>query len=68
MGKLHELAGRGKSGIHIKESRQGLLHRNLGISENKPIPASRLQAAKNSDDPKIRRRAVFALNARKWHH
>lgn len=54
--------------IHIKKSHQGLLHKNLGIPKGKKIPISLLRRAKKSSNPKIRRRATFALNARKWHH
>ena len=54
--------------IHIKKSHKGLLHKNLGIPKNKKISIAALRKAKNSPNPKIRRRATFALNARKWHH
>jgi len=56
------------SGIHIKPSRKGLLHKNLKVKKGKKIPLSKLKAAKNSKDPKVRRRANFALNSRKWRH
>ena len=54
--------------IHIKKSHQGLLHKNLGIPQGKKISVAALKKAKKSPNPKIRRRATFALNARKWHH
>lgn len=54
--------------IKIKPSHKGLLHEDLGIPANKPIPLSRLKAAENSKDPKVRKRAQFADNARKFKH
>lgn len=59
---------KGQSGIHIKKSHAGLLHENLGVPKDKPIPASKLRAAKNSPNPKIRKRATFAINAKSWNH
>ena len=55
-------------GIHIKASHKGLLHKELGVPEGKPIPAAKLAKAKNSSDPAERKRATFAANAKKWHH
>lgn len=54
--------------IEIKPSHKGLLHRDLGVPQGQPIPESRLEAARNSPDPKVRRRAVFAENAKKFNH
>lgn len=54
--------------IRIKKSHEGLLHKDLGVKEGSPIPAKKLDAARNSDDPAERKRAVFAENAKKWHH
>lgn len=48
--------------INIKHP--GLLHEHLGIPKGKPIPLARLQAAKNSKNPAIRKEANFAINAR----
>ncbi len=53
------------SGIHIKESHKGLLHKDLGIAKGKKIPASKL-AVKATDSPAIKKRKVFAQNAKKW--
>lgn len=47
---------------------KGKLHRELGISEDKKIPAERLQAATHSKDPEIRRDAIRAETMKKWHH
>jgi len=52
----------------LKDLVKGGLHRDLGIAAGKKIPADRLRKAANSDDPKVRKRAQFALNARKWKH
>ena len=63
--------GQGKArggGIHIKKSHQGLLHKNLGVSKGKKIPAGKLEKAEHSSDPAVRKRAVFAENAKHWHH
>lgn len=56
------------SGIKIKPSHKGLLHKNTGTKKGKKIPVSKIEAAKHSKDPKVRKRATFALNARKWNH
>jgi hypothetical protein len=67
MGKL-KAAAKSKSGIHIKASHEGLLHKNLGIKASAKIPASKLEAATHSNNPAVKRRAVFAKNAAKWNH
>jgi hypothetical protein len=48
-----------------KKGTVGSLHRALGTPEGKKIPASKVQAAANSDNPKLRKKAQFALNVRK---
>jgi len=48
----------------IKKSHKGMLHKALGIPEGESIPMSRLQEAKNSKDPHVRRMANFAINFR----
>lgn len=58
----------GKSGINIKPSHEGRLHRALGVPEGKAIPAAKLAAAKNSSDPEIRKEATFAINAKGFNH
>ncbi len=49
-------------GLHhaLAHLNKGGLHRALGISPNKDIPASKLAAAKNSKNPTTRRMAQFA--------
>lgn len=54
--------------IKIKKSHEGLLHKNLGVPEGQPIPASALMKAMSSKDPAIRKRANFAKNAKNWSH
>jgi hypothetical protein len=58
--------GHGKGGI--KKSHEGELHRDLGVPQGRPIPASKLRQAAHSPDPAVRKRAVFAENAKKWRH
>jgi hypothetical protein len=41
------------SGISIKPSHKGLLHRDLGVPQGQAIPA-------------VRKRATFAANAKSW--
>lgn len=54
----------GKPKIHIKESQKGSFTRYCkGKVTNKCI-----QRGKNSPDPKIRKKATFAQNARAWKH
>ena len=55
-------------GIHIKPSHRGLLHKNLGVPEGKPIPTSKLEKAKAGASPAEKKRITFAENARKWKH
>lgn len=47
---------------------KGKLHRELGISEDKKIPAKRLEAAAHSKNPEVRRDAIRAKTMKKWHH
>lgn len=58
----------GKSGIHIKASHEGRLHKALGVPAGQPIPAAKLAAAKKSSDPAIRKMATFADNAKGFSH
>lgn len=54
--------------IHIKPANKGKLHRALGVPEGRPIPASKVAAAKASARPALRKEATFAQNAKKWNH
>ena len=52
--------------LHLKK---GALHEELGISEDKKIPAGRLKAAASqTHNETLRKRAQFAINAKKWNH
>jgi len=51
--------------FHVKK---GALHKQLGISQKKHIPVSTLEKLKHSSNALTRKRANFALNARKWNH
>ena len=53
-------------GIRIKPANKGLLHKNLGVAPGKKLTVAQEQKAKQSSDPAVRKRATFALNARKW--
>lgn len=66
MTPMHSLQKR--AGMHIQPSHRGLLHQNLGVPKGQPIPESKIESAENSSDPAVRKRAVFAENAKSWHH
>jgi oligoendopeptidase F len=57
---------RRKSGIKIKKANRGKLRKSAGAKKGKKIPESKLRQMKKSKNPKTRRRATFALNARRW--
>lgn len=46
----------------IKKSHKGLLHKDLGVPQGEKIPRAKLEAAKHSENPAVRKRAVFAEN------
>lgn len=48
--------------------KKGALHRELGVAKDKPISAFKAAQAKNSKNTLTRKRAQFAINARKWKH
>lgn len=54
--------------ININPAHKGLLHKNLGVPSGKPIPAKKLAKAADSSNPAVKKRAVFAENAKKWNH
>lgn len=56
------------SGIHIKASHKGKLRHGAKAKKGHKIPVAKLQSMKHSSDPAVRKRATFALNARKWKH
>lgn len=55
-----------KSGISIKKGNRGKLRKASGTKKGNKIPVSKLRKMKKSSNPKTRKRANFALNARKW--
>lgn len=69
----HELSNYGiempkaSSGIKIKKSHKGLLHKNLGIKQGEKIPVNKL-TVKSTDSAKIKKQKVFAKNTKKWKH
>lgn len=52
------------SKIHIKDSQKGSFTKYC----NGKVTEECIQKGKNSPDPKIRKKATFAANARKWNH
>lgn len=57
---------KGGSGIRIKPANRGKLRKTAKVKKGRKIPVSKLRAMKRSKNPKTRKRATFALNARKW--
>lgn len=66
MARRRRTSRRRKGGIHIKKANRGKLRKSAGTKKGQKIPVSKLRAMKRSKNPKTRRRATFALNARKW--
>lgn len=54
--------------IKIKKSHEGLLHKDTNTAKGKKIPEAKLEKAKNSKNPAVRKRATFAENAKHWNH
>ena len=46
--------------------KKGALRKQTGTKKGKKIPVSTLRRLKRSKNPTTRKRANFALNARKW--
>lgn len=55
-----------KSGINIKKSNQGKTRKRHGVKKGQKVPVAKLQKDAHSKNPTTRKRAQFALNARKW--
>jgi len=55
-----------RSPIKIKKANQGKLRKTAKTKKGNKIPVSKLRALKKSKNPKTRKRATFALNARSW--
>lgn len=60
------MARKKKSGIRIKKANRGKLRKSAKVKKGRKIPASKLRSMKKSKNPKTRKRATFALNARRW--
>jgi len=54
--------------IEIKKSHEGLLHKDLHVPAGQKIPESKIEQAKHSPDPAVRKRANFAEVAKHWSH
>ena len=54
-----------RSKIHIKPSKRGSLRKATGTKKGSKIPASKL-AIKKGDTKAMRKKKVFAQNAREW--
>lgn len=60
------MARKRRKPIKIKKSNRGKLRKSAGTKKGRQIPVSKLRQMKKSKNPKTRKRATFALNARKW--
>jgi hypothetical protein len=61
----HRGEGRGAAQadpIHIKPSHRGLLHEKLGVPQGEKIPKAKIEKAAHSNDPVLKKEAVFAEN------
>lgn len=56
---------RKKITFHLKKN---ALHDDLHVPHGEPIPEAKLEGALHSSDPKEKKRAVFAENAKHFHH
>lgn len=65
--KFKEQAFADGGGIHIKKSHEGLMHKDLGKPAGAPITGADI-AKEKKGGPAAKKRAVFAENAKKWHH
>jgi hypothetical protein len=59
---------KGKMKVKIKPSRKGSLRRAAKAKKGQNISVSKLEQMKRSKNANTRRKATFALNARKWKH
>jgi hypothetical protein len=62
------MAEGGKTPHFLEGLKKGALHKEMGVPEGEKIPAKKLEHASNSDNETLRKRAQFAINAKKWHH
>ena len=66
--QMRQMEKGGKSGIHIKENMQGTFTEWCKRHGHGSVTSACIQAGLNSDDPRIRKKANFARNARKFKH
>lgn len=66
MARTGARAKRAKNKIRIKPSKRGTLRSQTKKTKSGKIPVKELQRKARSKNPKTRKKAVFALNARKW--
>ena len=59
------MAAKKKPRIYIKPSKRGSLRKALKVKKGKNIPTSKLKI-KKSDSKAMKKKKVFAKNARKW--
>lgn len=52
--------------IRIKKKNRGKTRKATGTKKGNKVPVSKLRKMKKSKNPATRKRATFALNARKW--
>lgn len=64
--KSPQMAKGGK--INIKPENKGKLHKALGVPADKKIPEAKLAKAAKSSNPVLKKRAVFAENAKSFDH
>ena len=57
-----------KGGIKINPANRGKLRATAGVKKGKKIPMSKLRSLAASKNPTTRKRAQFAINARKFKH
>lgn len=60
------MARKRRKPIRIKKANRGKLRKTAGVKKGKKIPAAKLRKMKRSPNPTTRKRANFALNARKF--
>lgn len=48
--------------------KKGALHKALGVKQGEKIPAKKIAKAAHSSNTLLKKRAIFAQNAKKWHH
>lgn len=60
------MAASKKNPIKIKPSKKGTFRKATGTKDGEKIPQSEINAKKKSSDPAMRKKAVFADNAKRF--